>query len=93
MYRLLNPFEDTEASWIVVSEDKTKAFAAYFRVLATPNEPISKIKFKGLDPEKNYSITGKEGIFSGDELMYSGLVIPDLEGDYQSITWVLKSED
>lgn len=91
MYRLLNPFEGTEASWIVVSEDKTKAFAAYFRVLATPNEPIRRIRFKGLDPDKDYSITGKEGTFSGDELMYSGLVIPDLEGDYQSLTWVLRS--
>lgn len=92
MYRLISPFERSEAAWIVVSEDKTQAFAAYFRVLATPNEPISKIQFRGLDPDKDYSIEGKEGTFSGDELMYSGLVIPDLEGDYQSITWVLRSE-
>ena len=31
------------------------------------------------------------GLFGGDELMYGGITIPDLEGDYQSITWILKA--
>lgn len=91
MYRLLNPFAGNEASWIIVSEDKTEAFATYFRVLASPNEPIRKLHFKGLDPDKNYSITGMDGVLGGDELMYVGITISDLEGDYQSITWILKS--
>jgi len=91
MYRLLNPFEGNETSWIIVSEDKTEAFATYFRVLATPNEPIRKLYLRGLDPDKNYSITGIDGILGGDELMYSGITIPNLEGDYQSITWTLKA--
>ncbi|MEQ8154316.1 MAG: alpha-galactosidase [Clostridiaceae bacterium] len=91
MYRLLSPFEGNETAWMVVSEDKTEAFVAYFRVLAEPNGPIRKVSLKGLDPDKEYSVSGKEGIFGGDELMYAGLVIPDLQGDYQSIVWHLKS--
>lgn len=91
MYRLLNPFEGNETSWVIVSEDKTEAFATYFKVLAAPNEPIRKLYLRGLDPDKNYSITGIDGIFGGDELMYGGITIPDLEGDYQSITWTLKA--
>lgn len=91
MYRLLNPFEGNEASWIIVSEDKSEAFATYFKVLAAANEPIKRLYFKGLDPNKNYSITGFDEIFGGDELMYSGITIPDLKGDYQSITWTLKA--
>jgi alpha-galactosidase len=91
MYRLLNPFDGNETSWIIVSEDKTEAFATYFRVLATPNEPITKLYLRGLDPDKNYSLTGLDGVFGGDELMYGGITIPYLEGDYQSITWTLKA--
>jgi alpha-galactosidase len=91
MYRLVSPFEHDEAAWMIVSEDRTHAFAAYFRVLAVPNEPISRIYFRGLDPDKDYLIEGKEGIFSGSELMYAGIAIPYLSGDYQSVTWMLKS--
>ncbi|WP_367302945.1 GH36 C-terminal domain-containing protein [Clostridium sp. DSM 17811] len=31
-------------------------------------------------------------MYGGDELMYVGLTITDLEGDYQSIIWILKSK-
>ncbi|EKQ50258.1 MULTISPECIES: alpha-galactosidase [unclassified Clostridium] len=90
MHRLLNPFNSNEASWIIVSEDKAEAFATYFRVLAIPNEPIRKLCLRGLDPDKNYSISGIDGVFGGDELMYGGITIPYLEGDYQSITWIIR---
>lgn len=92
MYRLLNPFESNEASFMIVSEDKTEAFATYFRVLGIPNEPIRRLYLRGLDPYKNYSVEGLQGILGGDELMYGGLTIPDLQGDYQSITWRIKSK-
>ena len=90
MYRLLNPFEKSEASFMVVAEDKTEAFVSYFRILATPNEPIKRLYLRGLDSTKNYSVEGLDGIFGGDELMYGGITIPDLQGDYQSITWTIK---
>jgi alpha-galactosidase len=90
MYRLLSPFEGNEAAWMVVSEDKSEAFVAYFRVLAVPNGPITRLHLKGLDQNRSYSITGKNGVYGGDELMYTGLSIPKLLGDYQSITWRLK---
>ncbi|MFL0267009.1 alpha-galactosidase [Candidatus Clostridium radicumherbarum] len=90
LYRLLSPFEGNEAAWMVVSEDKSEAFVAYFRVLAVPNGPITRLNLKGLDPNRNYSIAGKIGVYGGDELMYTGLSIPKLQGDYQSVTWSLK---
>lgn len=91
MYRLLSPFEGNETAWMVVSEDKSEAFIAYFRVLAIPNCPIRRLNLRGLDPNRDYSIIGKRGIYGGEELMYAGLSIPDLQGDYQSFTWRLKS--
>ncbi|KAI7257409.1 hypothetical protein KC345_g10794, partial [Hortaea werneckii] len=42
--------------WMFVSEDKTEAFVAYFRVLAKPNAPISRLPLKGLNPELDYVI-------------------------------------
>ncbi|MHC1681857.1 MAG: alpha-galactosidase [Clostridiaceae bacterium] len=91
MYRLLSPFEGNETAWMVVSEDKTEAFVAYFRVLALPNDPIKRLNLRGLDSDKEYKLSGKVGIYGGDELMYAGLIIPDLKGDYQSVVWHLES--
>ncbi|WP_339310641.1 alpha-galactosidase [Paenibacillus sp. FSL M7-0896] len=63
MYRLLSPFEGSgDTAWMFVSEDKTEAFVAYFRVLAIPNPPISRLTLKGLNPELDYVIeTGAKG--------------------------------
>ncbi|AIQ45866.1 alpha-galactosidase [Paenibacillus sp. FSL R7-0273] len=63
MYRLLSPFEGSgDTAWMFVSEDKTEAFVAYFRVLAKPNAPITRLTLKGLDPELDYVLeTGAAG--------------------------------
>ncbi|MCX7709987.1 MAG: alpha-galactosidase [Clostridia bacterium] len=90
-YRLLNPFESNEAAWIFVSEDKTEAFAAYFSVLAIPNPPLKRLRLDGLDPEKDYRVEGIGKVFGGDELMNSGLAIPELQGDFQGVVWRLRS--
>ncbi|MNI89481.1 hypothetical protein D3C73_1468830 [compost metagenome] len=39
-----------------MSGDKTEAFVAYFRMLAKPNAPISRLSLKGLNPELDYMI-------------------------------------
>ncbi len=93
LYRLMSPFEGNETAWITVSEDKREALAAYFRVLAVPNGPISRLKLRGLDSDKVYTVTGSNKTYSGEQLMYAGISIPELQGDYRSITWKLKSID
>ncbi|WP_160677965.1 alpha-galactosidase [Clostridium sp. C8-1-8] len=92
MYRLISPFEDSrnETSWMYVAEDKSEAFVAYFRILAEADAPIRKLRLKGLDPSKDYIVDGIDGVFGGDELMYSGITIPFLFGDYQSVVWKVK---
>jgi alpha-galactosidase len=92
MYRLLSPFEGNETAWMYVSEDKGKAFAAYFRVQAIPNAPLKRLFLRGLDPNKDYIIEGKDGVYGGDELMYTGVAVPDLAGDYKSEVWKLKAK-
>uniref|UniRef100_UPI002618F6FF alpha-galactosidase n=1 Tax=Clostridium sp. TaxID=1506 RepID=UPI002618F6FF len=91
MYRLLSPFEGNETAWMYVSTDKSEAYISYFRVLAVPNGASIKLTLKGLNPDIDYSIVGNDDLYGGDELMYCGLNIPDLNGDYSSVTWRIKA--
>jgi alpha-galactosidase len=86
-YRLLSPFEGNETAWLFVSQDLTEAYAVYVRTLAIPNGPLNKLRLKGLDPNKQYQLLESNQIYGGDELMFAGIVIPVLKGDFQSITF------
>jgi alpha-galactosidase len=90
-YRLLSPFEGNETAWMIVAEDQSEAVVAYFRVLAEPNDPLSRLKLKGLDANKDYLLVEDGFTYAGDHLMYAGIAIPDLKGDFQSLIWRLKS--
>jgi alpha-galactosidase len=90
-YRLLSPFEGNYAAWMFVSEDKTEAFVAYFRVLAEANAPVKILRLKGLDPSKTYEIRGSGRLYGGDELMFTGITMPLLHGDFQSYVFALKA--
>ncbi len=89
-YRLLSPFEGNETAWMFVSDDKKEAFATYFRVLAEPNPPLRRLRLKGLDPVKSYKLQHNGEVYRGDELMYFGLSLPQREGDFRSLLFVLK---
>lgn len=89
-YRLLSPFEGNETAWMIVSEDQSEAVVAYFRVLAEPNDPLCRLKLKGLDASKEYLLAEDGHTYGGDHLMYAGLNIPELKGDFQSQIWRLK---
>lgn len=108
LYRLQSPFEGKgDTAWMFVSEDRSEAFVAYFRVLGEPNGPIRRLMLKGLDPQQEYVIeTGAsadaegdapfhpafEGArFGGDRLMRIGLVVSDLRGDFASCTYRLRA--
>jgi len=86
-YRLLSPFEGNETAWQFVSADKSEAYAIYARTLAIPNGPLARLRLKGLDPSKNYKLRGTERVFGGDELMYAGLPLPILDGDFRSLAF------
>jgi len=89
-YRLRSPFEGNDTAWIMVAEDGSEAFAVYVRELAEPHEPLDWLKLRGLDPAARYRIVGEETVYGGDRLMFAGLPIPRLQGDFQSMTWRLE---
>ena len=67
--------------------------AGWFRMLAGPNQPYTRMRLAGLDPDLVYNVTVRRvterpfGQFGGDELMYAGLITTNggsgevLEGD------------
>lgn len=95
-YRLRSPFQGVEAAWMFVSEDRTEALVAYFKVLAEPNSPQTKLRLKGLEAGGNYRVCdaaapGEEvELFGGDELMHIGLQLPIWKGDFRSRLYHLK---
>ncbi|MFF2016061.1 alpha-galactosidase [Paenibacillus sp. NPDC058177] len=89
-YRLLSPFEGNETAWMIAAEDKSEAVVVYARVLAEPNDPLHYLRLKGLDPEADYEWVEGGGVYGGDLLMYAGLPLPDLQGDFQSVLWRFK---
>ncbi|AGC68629.1 alpha-galactosidase 1 [Thermoclostridium stercorarium subsp. stercorarium DSM 8532] len=96
-YRILSPFDGNETSWIVVSEDKSEAIAAYYKTLNYANKGWKRLKLVGLDRDKKYIIDNdNERYYYGDELMNVGIVLKDEElcangNDFSSIIFYLKS--
>lgn len=76
-YRLRSPFEENEAAWMVVSEDKKKALVAVFRFRQPVNRGYDRLRLAGLCPEQEYEISGRDYRCFGDELMKVGLVLSD----------------
>lgn len=86
-FRLRNPFTENEAAWMFVSPDQTEAVVMYFKRLAIPNGPDDRLRLKGLKKYGVYHLLETGEVFGGDELMYVGLLLPPLEGDFQSVIW------
>ena len=71
--------------WQVVSPDGAEALITFVQVLGRPNNFHSRrLRLQGLDPEAMYreETTGK--LYRGDALLYAGLPIPELWGDFRS---------
>ena len=94
-YRILSPFEGNITSWIIVSEDRKEAIAAYYKVLNVANDSWKRFKLAGLDDNKQYMINGDSNkVYYGDELMNAGIAINESElcangTDFSSVVYYL----
>lgn len=85
LYRIGNPFTSTKYDcWSFVSKDKKEALIEFVQILKVPNSIPIRIHLKGLDPEADYVVEETGKVYSGDILMYAGLDIPLMFGDFQS---------
>ena len=93
LYRLANPFENNDVSWMYVSKDKKEVIVNLVRQYATVNRGFTNLKLRGLDKNSSYEIIGENLTLGGDILMNLGLNVPIFEGDFKSKTWRLIKKD
>ena len=104
-YRLTAMEKERFTAWQFVSEDKEKSL--FTLVLTEPegNPHPVHVRMKGLEPEKRYRLVATEyagclyrgdeklpEVLSGAALMYGGLTLPRLYGDYPSVQILLEAE-
>ncbi|WP_418222672.1 alpha-galactosidase [Clostridium isatidis] len=88
-YRLISAFNSNEAAWMNLSKDKKYLVVSYVKKYGEANVKPKRLKLKALDEDALYKVNETGEIFGGDELMYIGLEIGELFGDYQGRNWTL----
>lgn len=84
-YRLTSQNKDKQfAAWEFVKKDKKEALLNVVTLETHGNPPSQFIRLKGLNPEADYRIFGREDILKGSSLMNAGIPLPDLKDEYQS---------
>ncbi len=83
-YRIANYGEnDLDDAWEVVSKDKSEVLLTYIQVLQRPNYRSRRIRLKGLDENAVYMDTQTGETYSGGALMFAGINIAGLYGDFK----------
>lgn len=72
-YRLLSPYENDLAAWMVVSDNKKEAIVGVYTMRSMVNTLDGRIRLQGLDENTIYYM-GNKGYY-GDELMKVGMVL------------------
>ena len=90
LYRLKNTFDGNDAAWMHLSKDKSKGVITYVKPYGEVNVLPKRLKLRGLEKEAIYKVVETNEVYGGDELMYGGLYIGELLGDYQSRVWTIE---
>ena len=90
LYRLKSAFDSNETAWMNISKDGNNLVVSYVKKYAEANVLPKSLKLKALDENSLYEVSGTGEVFGGDELMYIGLDIGELNGDYQAKSWALR---
>jgi len=70
--------------WAVVSRDRKQVLVTYVQVLGRANCHSRVLRLQGLDPAARYRVEDTGRVFGGDTLMYAGLPMENLWGDFRS---------
>src|SRR5699024_4652839 len=77
---------------LVISEDKSEAIVGRYQVLRKTHTGYSRLLLEGLNTDFEYQIEGITGTFYGDELMYAGLHLEKVNGDFTSQVFKLNKK-
>lgn len=67
--------------WEIAAKDGSEALVTFVQVRAVPNMPGRNIRLKGLEAEATYRLEGSQALYRGDELMYCGFPVRQMQGD------------
>ena len=88
LYRLCNPFSDNFFCEMLVSKDKTSAYAAGMCLRGDPYASNRTVRLRGLDEKKTYAVQELGLTASGAALMQMGLYVPGSQ-EYDGWQWTL----
>ncbi len=91
-YRLINPFENKQCAWELVSENQEKAYVMLGAVNITAHDKAFRVKPQGLNPEYIYRVEGTEILVDGETLMNVGIPVVKRMRDYETRTYYLSRE-
>ncbi|MBQ6123372.1 MAG: alpha-galactosidase, partial [Clostridia bacterium] len=93
-YRLAVEGDGGMKAWMFVSEDKTEALLSVVATEAAANPRPAHLRLKGLDPKGRYRLAESRfygcgarmpvSEYSAAALMFAGLTLPPMPGDYPS---------
>lgn len=84
-YRIASYSQNREYDcWAVVSKDAAQVLVTFVQVMGCPNCHSRRVKLQGLNPDARYRVEGTDLVFGGDVLMYGGLPVEKMWGDYRS---------
>ena len=90
-YRLASYGENRQFDcWQVNSKDGKQALVTFVQVMGRANCHSRRVRLQGLNPQASYRDEQTNAVYGGDALMYAGLPIPNLWGDFQSVLISLK---
>ena len=58
--RLVNPFNNNECIWMMMSPSKDEAIIGVYQLLAKPNGAMQKVEVRGFDSQKTYRIVNRK---------------------------------
>ena len=84
LYRISNIFEQPGYSCVeYVAKDKSEALVTFIQILHRPNYHSRRICLKGLEENSLYRDEETGCVYSGGALMYGGVLITELHGDFK----------
>lgn len=92
-YRLASYGENKEYDcWQINAKDGSRVLVTFVQVLMRPNYHSRRVCLQGLEPNAYYKLEETGKVYAGDVLMYGGLPIENMWGDFQSKLMVLTRE-
>lgn len=91
-YRLSSSLNRSDvAAWSFVDKDRKECLFNAVTLERHGNHIPQYIRLKGLDENRIYMDSTTGAIYSGSTLMYAGLPIPNMDGEYQSVQIFFKA--